>query len=49
MPGPSSIEGYAIVSADGMLADADRRIPDGLKVKADQDFFHRALEQSAAW
>ncbi len=48
MPGPSSIEGYAIVSADGMLADADRRIPDGLKVKADQDFFHRALEQSAA-
>jgi dihydrofolate reductase len=48
MPGPKGIEGYAIVSADGMLADADRRIPDGLKVEADQDFFHRALEQAAA-
>jgi dihydrofolate reductase len=47
MPGPTSIEGYAIVSADGMLADADRRIPDALKVKADQEFFHGALEHAA--
>jgi dihydrofolate reductase len=48
MPGPSRIEGYAIVSADGMLADADRRMPAGLQVKADQEFFHGGLERAAA-
>lgn len=47
MSGPTSIEGYAIVSTDGMLADANRRIPDALKVKADQEFFHGALERAA--
>jgi dihydrofolate reductase len=47
MPGPTSIEGYAIVSVDGMLADANRHIPDGLKIKADQEFFHGALEHAA--
>jgi dihydrofolate reductase len=47
MPGPSSIEGYAIVSADGMLADAERRIPPALVVEADQAFFHGALDQAA--
>ena len=48
MPGPSSIAGYAIVSADGMLADANRRIPDSLKIEADQKFFHNALDRAAA-
>src|ERR1700704_6196093 len=51
MPGPSRnasrIEGYAIVSADGMLADANRQIPDSLKVEADQKFFHGALDRAA--
>src|SRR5262245_23635237 len=47
MPGPTSIEGYAIVSADGMLADADRRIPDAMVVKADPDFFQDSLDQAA--
>jgi dihydrofolate reductase len=47
MPGPSSIEGYAIVSADGMLADADRHMPKGLQVEADQKFFHSALDEAA--
>jgi hypothetical protein len=41
------IEGFAIVSADGMLADADRRIPPGLIVKADQEFFQGSLDQAA--
>ena len=36
MPGPTRIEAYAIVSADGMLADAERKIPPGLVVEADQ-------------
>jgi dihydrofolate reductase len=47
MPGPSSIEAYAIVSADGMLADANRRIPEGMQVEADQKFFHGALDHAA--
>src|SRR5262245_37977393 len=47
MPGPTSIEGYAIVSADGMLADANRRIPDAMVVKADQEFFQDRLDRAA--
>jgi hypothetical protein len=38
------IEGYAIVSEDGMLADAARIMPDSLKFDADQRFFERALD-----
>jgi dihydrofolate reductase len=47
MPSPTSIEGYAIVSADGMLADANRRIPKSMQVEADQKFFHGGLDQAA--
>lgn len=47
MAGPTSIEGFAIVSDDGMLADAARRIPPVLVVKADQEFFHGSLENAA--
>jgi dihydrofolate reductase len=38
------IEGYAIVSADGMLANSDGVMPPGLIVPADQVFFERALD-----
>jgi dihydrofolate reductase len=41
------IEGFAIVSADGMLADADRRVPPSLIVEADQKFFHASLDRAA--
>lgn len=47
MPSPTSIEGYAIISEDGMLADADRHIPPALVVPADQAFFHDSLEHAA--
>jgi dihydrofolate reductase len=47
MPARRRIEGYAIVSEDGMLADANRHIPDALKVEADQKFFHGSLEHAA--
>lgn len=40
--------GYAIVSDDGMLADASGHIPPPLVVKADQEFFMRGLDASAA-
>lgn len=37
------IEGYAIISEDGMLATADRIMPDSLKFDADQQFFENGL------
>ena len=44
MPSPRRIEGYAIVSEDGMLADASGTMPDSLKFEADQNFFERGLD-----
>ena len=41
------IEGYAIVSADGMIADAAGRMPAALTIEADQKFFHAALDRAA--
>jgi dihydrofolate reductase len=38
------IEGYAIVSEDGMLANAAGIMPDSLKFEADQAFFERGLD-----
>lgn len=38
------IEGYAIVSEDGMIADAAGRTPDLLKFDADRRFFERGIE-----
>lgn len=40
------IEGYVIVSADGMLADARRIMPPALKFKGDQEFFAAALDRA---
>ncbi len=37
------IEGLAIVSADGMIADAAGVQPDALKLEADQLFFHERV------
>jgi hypothetical protein len=44
MPRPRQIEGYAIVSEDGMLANAAGIMPDSLKFDADLDFFERGLD-----
>jgi hypothetical protein len=38
------IEGYVIVSADGMLANSDRVMPESLKFDGDQRFFNSALD-----
>jgi hypothetical protein len=40
------IEGYVIVSADGMLADAKRVMPETLKFEGDKQFFTRALDRA---
>jgi hypothetical protein len=39
-------EGYVIVSADGMLADARNVMPDGLKFEGDKAFFTAALDRA---
>jgi dihydrofolate reductase len=39
------IEGYVIVSADGMLANADHVMPDSLKFEGDKRFFTAALDR----
>ena len=44
MPLPRRIEGYAIVSEDGMLANAAGVMPDQLKFEADQRFFEHGLD-----
>lgn len=40
------IEGYVIVSADGMLADARHVMPDSLKFEGDKKFFEQALDHA---
>ncbi len=40
------IDGYVIVSADGMLANADRVMPDELKFEGDKRFFAAALDHA---
>ena len=40
------IEGYVIVSADGMLADSHNVMPDALKFEGDKTFFTAALDRA---
>jgi dihydrofolate reductase len=40
------IDGYVIVSADGMLANADRIMPGELKFEGDKRFFTAALDRA---
>ncbi|HXD43691.1 MAG TPA: dihydrofolate reductase [Pseudolabrys sp.] len=44
MPSQPIIEGYAIVSEDGMLANAQGIMPDTLKFEADHRFFEAGLD-----
>jgi dihydrofolate reductase len=40
------IDGYVIVSADGMLANAAHLMPDELKFEGDKQFFNAALDRA---
>jgi dihydrofolate reductase len=42
------IEGYVIVSSDGMLADGKGQMPASIKNDADQHFFQDGLDHAAA-
>lgn len=47
MIGPHRIEGYAIISADGMIADAKGKMPDTIRNPADQAFLQAELDRAA--
>jgi dihydrofolate reductase len=47
MIGPYRIEGYAIVSADGMIADGDGVMPESIRNDADQKFLQTELDHAA--
>jgi dihydrofolate reductase len=42
------IEGYAIVSREGMIAKSDGSFPEELKIPADQQFYQESLDRAAA-
>jgi len=46
MAAPLRIDGYVIVSADGMLAKAEHVMPDELKFQGDKQFFTSALDRA---
>jgi dihydrofolate reductase len=48
MTGPHRIEGYAIVSADGMIADSRGQMPNAIRNDADQRFLQAELDRAAA-
>jgi dihydrofolate reductase len=41
------IEGYVIVSTDGMIADGKGEMPDSIRNDADQQFFQESLDHAA--
>ncbi len=47
MLGARRVEGYAIVSSDGMIADADGKMPPEIRNRADQQFLQAALDLAA--
>ncbi|MBL0899978.1 MAG: dihydrofolate reductase [Reyranella sp.] len=42
------IEGFAIVSREGMIAGSDASFPEVLKIPADQEFYQASLDRAAA-
>jgi dihydrofolate reductase len=46
--GRPRIEGYAIVSREGMIAETDGSFPESLKIPADQQFYQDSLDRASA-
>jgi dihydrofolate reductase len=42
------IEGYAIISSEGMIAASDGSFPENLKIPADQKFYQNSIDRAAA-
>jgi dihydrofolate reductase len=47
MIGTHRVEGYAIVSADGMIADRNGEMPDTIRNDADQRYLQASLDRAA--
>jgi dihydrofolate reductase len=45
---PPRIEGFAIVSREGMIAGSDSSFPEVLKIPADQEFYQASLDRASA-
>ena len=42
------IQGYAVISREGMIAMPDGSFPEALKIPADQRFYHDSLDRASA-
>ncbi len=42
------IEGFAIVSREGMIAGSDASFPEALKIPADQEFYQASVDRASA-
>ncbi len=42
------IEGYAVISREGMIAASDGHFPEALKIPADQEFYMTSLDKASA-
>ncbi len=42
------IEGYAVISREGMIADVDGSFPEQIKIPADHAFYQAAVDRAAA-
>lgn len=46
--GRPRIEGYAIISNEGMIATSDGAFPENLKIPADQEFYQQSMDRASA-
>ncbi|WIM09769.1 dihydrofolate reductase [Enhydrobacter sp.] len=42
------IEGYAVISREGMIATADGRFPDAIRIPADHEFYQDSVDRASA-
>ncbi len=42
------IEGYAVISREGMIAASDGSFPDAIKIPADHEFYQAAVDRASA-
>ncbi len=42
------IEGYAVISREGMIATADGKSPEEIKIPADHQFYHDSVDRASA-
>lgn len=48
MPNRPRIEGYAVISREGMIATTDGSFPEVIKIAADHDFYQASVDRASA-